>query len=105
MTRQQTTNPDIDRWELTPQQQAAVDLLAAGTSVTELCVYDNLSASPRLQMDGTALAGAICGGAPCWQRAGIAGWAYRDASLAPSGIAMIKLKAGLDGRTQIKIKG
>lgn len=35
MTRQQTTNPDIDRWALTPQQQAAVDLLVAGTTVTD----------------------------------------------------------------------
>jgi hypothetical protein len=34
MARQKTTNPDIGRWRLTPQQQAAVDLLAVGTSVT-----------------------------------------------------------------------
>jgi len=35
MVRGETTNPDIDRWALTPQQQAAVDLPAAGTSVTD----------------------------------------------------------------------
>jgi len=36
MTRQQMTNPDTDRWALTPQQNAAVDLVAVGTSVTEV---------------------------------------------------------------------
>lgn len=36
MTRHQPTNPDTSsRWALTPQQHAAADLLAAGTSVTD----------------------------------------------------------------------
>jgi hypothetical protein len=35
MARQNTTNPDTDRWALTPQQEAAVDLLAVGTTVTD----------------------------------------------------------------------
>jgi hypothetical protein len=35
MARQNTTNPDTDKWALTPQQEAAVDLLAVGTTVTD----------------------------------------------------------------------
>src|ERR1700677_4187802 len=36
MTRQNTTNPDVSKWELTPQQEAAVDLLALGRSITDV---------------------------------------------------------------------
>jgi transposase-like protein len=37
MTRRAATNPDTeaDRWALNPQQEAAVALLAAGTTVTD----------------------------------------------------------------------
>jgi hypothetical protein len=35
MARQNTTNPDTDKWALTPKKHAAVDLLAVGTSVTD----------------------------------------------------------------------
>lgn len=35
MKRQETTNPDTADWTLTPQQEAAVDLLAAGRTVTD----------------------------------------------------------------------
>ncbi len=34
MARREATNPDSDRWTLTPQQETAVDLLAVGTTVT-----------------------------------------------------------------------
>jgi transposase-like protein len=36
MTRQNATNPDVCNWELTPQQEAAVDLLALGRSITDV---------------------------------------------------------------------
>jgi predicted transcriptional regulator len=36
MTRQNQTNPDTSRPELTPQQAAAVDLLALGRTITEV---------------------------------------------------------------------
>jgi predicted transcriptional regulator len=36
MTRQNQTNPDTPRPELTPQQAAAVDLLAVGRTITEV---------------------------------------------------------------------
>jgi Homeodomain-like domain len=36
MTRQNQTNPDTSRPELTPQQAAAVDLLAVGRTITEV---------------------------------------------------------------------
>ena len=35
MARHETTNPDTGRWALTPQQEAAVNMLAVGTSVTD----------------------------------------------------------------------
>ena len=35
MGRQEVTNPDTTRWTLTPQQEAAVDLLVSGKTVTD----------------------------------------------------------------------
>src|SRR5437773_481571 len=36
MTRQNPTNPDASKWELSPQQEAAVDLLSLGRSITDV---------------------------------------------------------------------
>jgi hypothetical protein len=35
MSRQNPTNPDVSRYALTPQHETAVDLLAAGSNLTE----------------------------------------------------------------------
>jgi transposase-like protein len=36
MTKQNPTDPDISKWELSPQQETAVDLLSVGKSITEV---------------------------------------------------------------------
>lgn len=74
-----------------------------GTGYT-LCVYANYLGSVLLQHDASIPGGGSCGGSACW-RADSGGFTYKDRNAARDGIASIKLKAGIDGKAQLFVKG
>jgi hypothetical protein len=74
------------------------------TTSYQLCLYDNIFATPALRMDLALPAGGTCGGLPCWQ-AESSRLRYVDAAGTPSGIVQAKLMAGADGHASIAITG
>ena len=51
-------------------------------------------------------AGGTCGGTkPCWKVLDVKGFSYKDADRTPNGIDRLVLKAGLDGKAKVTLKG
>jgi len=71
-----------------------------GSDDYALCIYNALGLAAEMR----APAGGTCAGKPCWS-AKPTGFRYKDKDLTPSGIAQITLKAGVDGKAQIQVKG
>ena len=75
------------------------------TTSYQLCVYDQ----DKLLTGATAPAGGFCSVThpkPCWRRRGSNGFRYRDVpqSILPSGISNLDLKAGRDGKAEVKLR-
>jgi cysteine-rich repeat protein len=65
-----------------------------------LCIYDNGAFLGKTRIP----AGGDCLGKPCW-KAKSTGFQYKDKGLDPDGISQLDLKAGVDGKAKIQIKG
>jgi hypothetical protein len=72
----------------------------AATDGYAVCLY----AGGSLESALLAPAAGTCAGKPCWA-AKPTGFQYNDKELDPSGIAQLALKAGSDGKAQIRVKG
>lgn len=70
-----------------------------------LCLYDE-SGTPALVSGAVLPGGGTCkAGKPCWKALGTSGFAYGDGAGIRFGIQSVKLKAGVDGKAQVKIQG
>jgi len=70
----------------------------------ELCVYDG-SGSPQPLLVAAVGGGGTCRGKPCWKATGKTGFKYNDKLAAAHGITRLQLKAGLAGKSQVKVQG
>jgi YVTN family beta-propeller protein len=71
-----------------------------------LCVYD---ATSQLLLEMTAPAGGTCGTKPCWKQLGPPtlpkGFKYKDVDGLPNDLDALALKAGVDGKAKMSLKG
>lgn len=72
-----------------------------GSTSYQLCVYDG---SSNLALDAAIPAGGTCGTKPCWKE-GRHGFTYKNKGGAPDGVEQLKLKEGIDAKSQIQLKG
>jgi hypothetical protein len=79
-----------------------------------LCVFDQVTTTPRIVLASSAPAASTCpfgaSGAPCWKGSGTppgaSGFTYRNAGLfSPDGLARVKLVPGAAGRAKVYVKG
>lgn len=96
---------DVLAWKWNKGDATAVaafgDPLA--TSNVRLCVYDGPS---QTLVTGTiAPAGGTCGKKPCWKSTGTKGFGYNNKLRTPSGLQVVKLKAGDPGKASALAKG
>lgn len=75
----------------------------SATTRFELCVYDASANAQPLHVSRVA-GGATCGTRPCWKAVGATRYAYASKGNG-DGITQLQLRAGLDGRSQVRIKG
>ncbi|RMD82732.1 MAG: exo-alpha-sialidase [Candidatus Dadabacteria bacterium] len=68
-----------------------------------LCLYDDVSGTPRLELEKDALAGSTCKGAPCWQSR-TDGFRYKDGKQENGAVKLLQLRAGTGGKARIKVK-
>ncbi len=85
---------------------AATDVADFGDPLTSanarLCIYDGPSRT--LVAGAIAPAGGLCAGKPCWKPTGTKGFVYKDKLRTPSGIQVLKLKAGDAGKAVVGAK-
>ncbi len=76
--------------------------LADPTTTTEydLCLYDASGLRTTMRVPG----GGTCRGKPCW-RAHASGFTYRNPDGIPEGVRSLILRAGAEGKAQMKAKG
>jgi hypothetical protein len=67
-------------------------------------VYDG-SGSPQPLLVAAVGGGGTCRGKPCWKATGKTGFKYNDKLAAAHGITRLQLKAGLAGKSQVKVQG
>jgi acyl-homoserine lactone acylase PvdQ len=69
----------------------------------QLCIYDG---APALVAHAAVPAGGLCGAKarPCWTETA-RGFRYADPDLTPDGVQKVLLKAGLDGKAQLRVQG
>jgi hypothetical protein len=99
---------DAIRW--TWPKGEATDVAAFGDPLASdgylLCLYDG---SAELIFDATAPAGGTCGTKPCWKGTGTppgaTGFRYKDKERTPEGVLKLVLKAGIEGKAKVVMKG
>jgi cysteine-rich repeat protein len=69
-----------------------------------LCLYDASTTSQPV-LEALAPAGGTCDGQPCWKEKGEKGFDYRDKGLDPDGLQRIALRAGVDGKARVLVRG
>jgi hypothetical protein len=103
------TPDDLDqvKWKWTTGQ--ATTFAELGDPLADdyaLCVYDGTSA---LLLKMTAPAGGTCGSKPCWKQLGSGpsakGYKYKDSDGLPDDLDGLTLKAGLEGKAKMSLKG
>lgn len=88
----------------------ATNLADLGNPVTttpryELCIYDG-SGNAQPMTDALILGGSTCDGQPCWKASGTTGFKFKNKTgIGSQGITGIALKAGIAGRSQVKVTG
>jgi hypothetical protein len=102
-----TFGTDQVKWKWTTGQATTFAELGAPLTTDEyaLCVYD---ASSELLLKMTAPAGGTCGTKPCWKQLGSVppkGYKYKDFDGLPNDLDGITLKAGLEGKAKMSLKG
>jgi hypothetical protein len=107
---QDRTLNDLDqvKWKWSNGQATTFAELGAPLTSDDyaLCVYD---ATSQLLFKMTAPAGDMCGTKPCWKQLGSSlvpkGYKYKDLDGLPHDLDSMTLKAGLDGKAKITLKG
>jgi trimeric autotransporter adhesin len=107
---QDRTPDDIDqvKWKWSNGQATTFAELGSPLTTDDyaLCVYD---ASSNLLFRMTASASGTCGTKPCWKQLGSAlvpkGYKYKDADGLPHDLDGLGLKAGLEGKAKMSVKG
>ena len=74
------------------------------TTSYDLCVFDASAGTPELVMFEHVAAAATCGSKPCWKSAKTS-FTYTDRNLENGPISSLYLKAGVDGKARITLKG
>jgi cysteine-rich repeat protein len=69
-----------------------------------LCIYD-ASAETQPRLESRAPAGGDCPGRPCWIELGAERLEYKDRDVDPDGMELMRLKAGIEGKTLLTAKG
>lgn len=97
---------DRVQWKWGKGQATAKSLFGTPTVDTDyrLCVYDGQDA---LLAHASAPAGGTCNAKspkPCWRESG-SGFRYVDRDLTPTGVQQLVLRAGVDGKAKIMLKG
>jgi hypothetical protein len=94
---------DLFAWSLNSGQ--LTDFADFGDPLTStayvLCLYDE-SGTPSEVAHAQAPAGGLCGTKPCWKQLAGKGYNYADRAKTPDGMAKVQLRAGLDGKAQVK---
>jgi cysteine-rich repeat protein len=98
-----------DRLSWKWRKGTATSLYSFGDPLTEtnyaVCIYD-ASTEPQPILQARAPAGGDCPGRPCWRLTlGSERIEYKDRDLDPDGLLSLLLRAGDEGKTQIKAKG
>jgi len=101
---------DAIRW--TWSKGEATDVTAFGDPLASdsyaLCLYDE-SGTPALVFDAPISAGGTCGTKPCWKGTGdppgATGFKYKNKDRTPEGVLKLVLKAGLEGKAKVVVKG
>ncbi len=75
----------------------------ATTTDYVLCLYDDVSGTPRLELEKDAPAASTCKGAPCWQSRSD-GFRYKDGKQENGAVKLLHLRAGTGGKARIKVK-
>ena len=70
-----------------------------GTTDYQLCIYAN----GALVSKAFIPAGGTCAGKACWKE-NAKGFQYKDKDATPAGVTQLKLKEGVDGKSQIQVK-
>jgi hypothetical protein len=65
-----------------------------------LCVFN-----PGLVLKLDAPAGGTCPTNDCWKTVSIKGFTYKDKERTPNGVDKVVLRAGLDGKAKVQLKG
>jgi cysteine-rich repeat protein len=74
----------------------------AGTTRYDVCLYGGASQLvAELSVDRAA---ESCGSKPCWKAAGGAGFKYKDAEAAASGVSKLSLKSGAAGKGALSLQ-
>jgi hypothetical protein len=74
------------------------------TTSYDLCVFDESAGIPELVMSEHVAAAATCGSKSCWKSTKT-GFTYSDRKLQNGPINSLSLKAGVDGKARITLKG
>ena len=112
MTQQTKEQGTLDRltktqemvYELTVGEVMASKMVAVGTTVYALCVYDQTANSSVLKMATAVGPGGICGSQPCWKALSDKGWVYKSKLGNGYGITKMRVKAGAAGKPQIQMR-
>jgi hypothetical protein len=75
-----------------------------GAASYHVCVYDD-SESAQPLADFSVAAGGTCGTRPCWKATGTKGYSYSDKAGTGDGVTGLKLRAGIDGKAGVRVKG
>jgi hypothetical protein len=75
-----------------------------GSATYRVCLYD-ASAQPQPLMQMNVPPGGTCGTKPCWKPLGTKGFLYKNRAATPHGLTILKLKAGIAGKSQVQTKG
>jgi cysteine-rich repeat protein len=74
-----------------------------GATEYALCIYDQ-SANPQPLYAAEVPAGTTCGSKPCWKAIN-GGFRYRDKSRAARGVLTLRIRAGVQEKSRISVRG
>jgi len=97
------------KWPGAGEISAASLAIPSGTSGYEVCVYDQVSATPSLLVAARVGEDASCRGGSCWRALGdppgSGGLRFRDRHFTPGGIVKMDLLPGEAGEAKIVVRG
>ncbi len=73
-----------------------------GATTYTLCLYDG---SSMVALEALVPPAGTCGSKPCWKAKGTTGFKYKNSAATADGIQKLDLKAGIDGKAKVTVKG